>query len=110
MRTYRKRAKGSWRHGKGCKTQSDSEERQYSKREIKQLLSEAEESYLERHHKGKRTKNEKARLEYRISWYERVIKEWERRGTSDSMMHYFRDGLRKAHKELEELLNKRGQL
>ena len=57
--TYKKRMKGHWQQGKGCK--GDSEERQYAKREIAQALAADEEGYLERHHKGARTKNERAR-------------------------------------------------
>lgn len=98
---YKKRAKGHWQCGKGCK--GDSEERQYAKREIAQALKEAEEGYLERYHKGARTKNERARLEYRIEWYTQALERDERRGGwASSFANYLRDGLRKAKKELRD--------
>lgn len=104
MKPYRKRAKGSWQQGKGCK--GDGPERQFSKREIEQQLDEDEESYLDRYHKGARTKNMKARLEYRIRWYEQYVKGWEDRGTSSSMMNYFHSSLTEAKKDLQEFLDK----
>lgn len=107
MNPYRKRAKGSWRSGKGAKLQSNREERQFSKREVQEALESAEEDYLQKYHKGARSRNEKARLEYRIQWYERRAKEWEIRGASDSMMHYFRSQLTKAKKDLDTFIAKR---
>lgn len=97
---YKKRAKASWNQGKGAK--GDSEERQYSRREVREQLAQAEETYLHHHHKGARTRNEKARLEYRVSWYEQRLERWAKLGTSDSMLSYFRSELRRAQKELAE--------
>jgi predicted nuclease with TOPRIM domain len=93
---YRKRMKGDWNQGKACK--GDSEERQYSKREIQEQLDEAEEKYLHRYHKGKRTKNEKARLEYRIHWYQQALERYRELG--GSYASHLEDGLVKAKKEL----------
>ena len=62
------------------------------------------ETYLERYHKGARTRNVEARLRYRIRWYEKYVKDWEERGTSSSMMSYFRSSLARAKKELAEYL------
>lgn len=52
---YRKRAQNSGQAGKGRKTQSDREERQHAKREVRQAVAEMDPGYLERHHKGART-------------------------------------------------------
>lgn len=110
MKAYLKRAKGSWQQGKGCKADSSSFERRYSKKEIQEQLNHDEEDYLERYHKGARTKNMKMRLEYRVEWYEWRIETWKRLGTSDSMMNYFRSALAKAKKDLKEYLDKKGQV
>ena len=99
MQAYKKRAKGGWRQGKGCK--GDGEERQYSKVEIKQQLAEAEENYIHRYHKGARKKNMRQRLEYRVKWYEEILARYK---NSPSIMDtWFRRDLEKAKKELEEL-------
>lgn len=98
---YRKRMKGDWRQGKRHK--GDAEERQFAKREIQQQLDADEEDYLERYHKGKRTKNEKARLEYRIAWYQLAIA----KGDGGHMwIHYLQSGLQQAKKDLNKLLEK----
>lgn len=99
MQAYKKRAKGGWRQGKGCK--GDGEERQYSKLEIKQQLAEAEENYLDKYHKGARTKNMRARLEYRIKWYEEITAKYN--GKTSVMGGWMMDGLRRAKKDLAEL-------
>lgn len=103
---YNKRMKGCWRQGKGCK--GDSEERQYSKLEIKQQLAEDEENYLHKYHKGARTKNMRARLEYRIRWYEELNARYKDNATS-VFGHWFMDGLRKAKEELAKLDRKEGK-
>lgn len=111
MKAYKKRAKGSWQQGKGYKADSSSAERRYSKKEIQEQLNHDEEAYLERYHKGARTKNVKARLEYRIRWYEQYVADWEKRGTSDSMLSRFRGYLREAKKDLANYLeDKKGQV
>ena len=98
---YTKRMKGNWNQGKRCK--GDAEERQYAKAEIKQELEANDENYLVKH-KGKKKKNEKARLEHWIDWYEKTIQEYERRGTGHgSHPNYLRDSLRKAKMKLEKL-------
>lgn len=110
MKPYLKRAKGSWQQGKGCKDDSARAERRYSKREIQEQLNHDEEAYLERYHKGARTRNMKARFEYRVKWYEERIRFWDSRGTSDRMRSVFRSYLEKARKDLEKYLaNKKGQ-
>jgi hypothetical protein len=103
MNTHKKRAKGSWRQGKGYK--GDSEERMYAKKEIEEELKASEDNYLTRH-KGKRKKNLKARLEYRISWYKQIIEKYQMDSLNSSNSHYFRSGLREAEKEYQELLDK----
>lgn len=106
MQAYKKRAKGGWRQGKGYK--GDGEERQYSKTEIRQQLAEAEENYLEKYHKGARTKNMRARLEYRISWYEELNAKY--KGSATSVFgHWFMEGLKKAKEQLAKLEAKEGK-
>lgn len=99
MKAYRKRAKGSWNVGKGAK--GDGPERQFSKREIQQQLAEAEKNYLVKYRKSARARNEMARLEYRIKWYEERLAFWTGR-TTGSMMSYFREALRNAKKDLAQ--------
>ena len=98
MKPYRKRAKGSWNAGKGCK--GDGPERQFSKREIQQQLAEAEENYLERYRKGPRKRNEKARLEYRVRW---LAAHLEKYGNRSYCAGYFREELAKARAKLKEI-------
>lgn len=102
MQAYKKRAKGSWCQGKGYK--GDSVERQYSKDEIKQQLAQAEETYLERH-KGKRKRNEKARLEYRVKWYTDTLARYGDNYGS-SWCNQLRSGLEQAKKDLAALKDK----
>ena len=103
MSTHTKRAKGNWCQGK--KHKGDSEERQYAKGEIKQEL-ESDASGLVKH-RGKRKRNDKARLEYRIAWYEQAIQQYERQyKRSDSYSNSLRDGLRTAQKEYKEKYSK----
>lgn len=106
MKAYKKRMKGSWNCGK--RNKGDGEERQYAKREIKALQAQMKADYQEKHHKGKRTRNPRARLEHRIAWYEERIA-WYERQKADytfSTCSYFRDSLREAKKELKELIAK----
>jgi len=109
MQAYKKRAKGGWNQGKACK--GDSEERMYSKAEIKQQLAEAEETYLDKH-KGKRKPNMKARLEYRVKWYEEILEEYsgQKSVMGNWMGNWMRDGLEKAQKKLAELIEKESTL
>jgi hypothetical protein len=93
---HTKRSKGNWTQGKGCK--GDGEERQFSKLEIQQQLAEDEAGYQVRH-QGKRKRNEKARLEYRIEWYATRARH-ELYG--ESYTSYLQSELRKAQKEYDE--------
>jgi len=97
---YKKRAKGDWCQGKRHK--GDSEERQYAKNEIEKEI-ESDITGLVKH-RGKRKRNHKAILEYRISWYEQTIEKYERqyKRTGDSHLNSLRDGLRVAQKEYKE--------
>jgi hypothetical protein len=97
--TYKKRAKGSWHQGKGCK--GDAEERQYAKKEVEESI---QHDVLERpmRHKGKRKRNKKASLEYTIEWYTQKIAEHEQMGRGIEYTGYLRDGLRRAKREWEE--------
>lgn len=97
---YKKRMRANWNQGKYAK--GDAEERAYSKTEIKQQLKEAEENYFTPHKKGKRTRNEKARLEYRIKWYEDMLKRYE--GMNSSLGSWFRSDLAKTKAKYEKLL------
>ena len=102
---HTKRAKGNWCKGK--KYKGDSAERQYAKDEIKQEL-ESDVTGLVKH-RGKRKKNYKARLEYRIAWYEQTIEKYERdykNRESDSYLFTLRDGLRVAQEEYDEKYKK----
>lgn len=104
--TYKKRMKGNWRQGKGCK--GDDEERMYAKQEIREALKEMDENYQATYRKSKRRRNEKARLEHSMEWYRKVIADEERRRRehpewgSSYFGNYARDALRKAEKEWEE--------
>jgi len=102
-KAYIKRAKGHWLQGKGYK--DDGAERQFSKLEIKQLLAEDEEEYLDRYHKGARTRNMEACLEYRIKWYAEAISRYK---CSDSFTNSLRSGLEKAKKDLVKF-NEKGK-
>lgn len=99
MQAYKKRTKGNWKQGKGAK--GDGEERQYARREIVQMLRELHADYREQYRKAGRTPNLKARLEYRICWYEEVLARHGER--SDSFHSYMRDGLIKAKARLKNL-------
>jgi hypothetical protein len=107
--TYKKRMKGNWQQGKGYK--GDSEERMYARKEIEQAIQAEEDDYLEKYHKGARTRNEKARLEHQIAWYTQVLAETDRRMAAEgkvpnwesSFASYFRDSLKKAKKKYEEM-------
>lgn len=101
MNPYRKRLKAGWNVGKGAK--GDGEERQYAKREIEQELAAAEESYLERHHKGKRTRNMRAHLEYRVKWYEAYLSTHPRIAKLNSWLY---KSLQDAKEELAAFLAK----
>jgi hypothetical protein len=102
--TYKKRMKGNWNQGKGCK--GDSEERQYSKIEIEESIKTDVEGQPVRH-KGKRKRNKKASLEHTILWYTQRIEEYERQGNNSSFSNYLRDGLKKAKEEYEEKYGKK---
>lgn len=97
--TYKKRAKGNWNQGKGCK--GDAEERQYAKTEIEKAVAHDVEDQPTRH-KGKRKRNKKASLEYTIAWYTQKIAEWERLDRKGSIVNMFRDSLKEATKEYKE--------
>ena len=102
---YKKRLKGSWTQGKRYK--GDGDERQYAKAEIKQQLVEAEENYLDKYHKGSRRKNIKARLEYRVKWYEEALaRRTDHQRLGDWWGNYLRDGLKKAKIHLEKYLER----
>jgi len=102
---YKKRAKGNWTVGKNYK--NDSSERGYAKIEIKEELKADDPNYRVTH-KAKRKRNDKARLQYRIDWYEKRIQEYEVAGHgSDSFVSYLRSGLKSALKEYEEKYGKK---
>lgn len=102
--TYKKRAKGNWMSGKGYK--GDNEERQYAKTEVGEMLKEMDEDYSAPYKKGKRRRNERARLEHSIKWYEQSLAKYENMGWKGSMVNYMRDGLREARKEYREKYGK----
>lgn len=98
---YKKRAKGNWNQGKSHK--SDSEERQHAKLETCDQLD--DDTYL-KPRKGKRKKNDKAALEYRISWYQRTIEKYGKDDRNGSYVNGLRDGLQMAQKEWREKYEK----
>lgn len=99
MQSYRKRAKGSWNVGKGHKGEEGSE-RQFSRREIQQQIDADEETYLEKH--KSRRRNNRARLEYRVKWYEDMMTRY-----ADRMgRHWLSSGLERAKKDLQKLIEK----
>ena len=101
---YKKRAKGSWNVGKGCKDSSNVEERQFEQIEIKQALEQTDPSF--RVKKGKRKRNKRASLEHTLKWYEQQVMEQERDGKhprGHSWTCMMRDGVERTKKELEEL-------
>jgi phage terminase Nu1 subunit (DNA packaging protein) len=103
--TYKKRAKGNWCQGKGYK--GDSEERQFSKTEIKEQIKYDLEGLPVRH-KKKRKRNKKASLEHQIEWYAQRVAQRESSGhSSDSFTNYLRDGLKKVKDEYNEKYGKK---
>ena len=98
--TYKKRMKGHWQQGKAYK--GDGEERLAAKRELAELIRESEEDYKIKYKKSKRRRNEKARLEHRIKWYEQTIEKYDRRGDNSSFSNWLRDDLAKAKKKYEK--------
>ena len=100
---YKKRAKGNWNQGKGCK--GDSEERMYAKKEIVEQVKVNDDKYLTPH-KGKRKKNLKAQLEYRIAWYTQMAENEVRNKRSDIFTYFIEEGLKNAKKEYEEKYGK----
>lgn len=98
MRAYRKRLKANWNVGKGAK--GDGEERQYAKKEIQNMLAEAEDNFFHKYRKEKRTRNERARLEYQIKWYEEFIA---RRPGVKGVGAWFQESLEKAKAKLAKL-------
>lgn len=98
--SYKKRMKGNWTQGKGCK--GDGEERMYAREEIRQFLKEMDEDYQAPYKKSKRRRNEKARLLHRIHWCEQALSRYKDRGYGDSFASWIRDDLRKAKKQYEE--------
>lgn len=98
--TYKKRAKGNWNQGKGHK--GDGDERQFSKKEIGEMVEEIEENHLVRY-KSRRKRNRKASLEHTISWYKEKINEHKNAGrTKDYYIGYLITGLEAAEKEYKE--------
>jgi hypothetical protein len=107
--TYKKRAKASWNQGKGCK--GDSQERNYTKKDIsEELLYDNEENLTPHKKKGK--KNKKAQLEYWISWYTQQVEACQRdgkdNGNDNGMLWWFMNGLEQCKKEYEEKFGKKG--
>lgn len=99
---YKKRMKGNWNQGKGCK--GDSEEREYAKEEIRQAVKEMDEDYVSTYKKSKRVRNEKARLEHRIKWCLARIEFWRKHtGKSDWISNWIRDTLRESREKYEKL-------
>ena len=101
VNAYKKRARGSWRQGKGYK--GDSSERMYAKEEVRHLLEEMDEGYIAPYKKSERKRNMRARLEHRIKWCEGIIADYKRNGHSDWISSWVRDHLARSKKELEEL-------
>ena len=93
--SYKKRLKGGWNQGKGCK--GDGEERLYAKAEIRQFVKEMDEDYLQPYKKSKRARNDKARLEHKIAWCEQALSRRPDRG--DWFYNWIKSDLEKARKQ-----------
>ena len=104
--TYKKRAKDGWNCGKYCKKQSNQDERQYEKKEIRNEIAEHEQGDDFRYkHLNKTNKNEKARMESKIARYTRWI--GERCGIyNDWWISHIRDSLEKAKKKYKDKYDK----
>ena len=63
------------------------------------MVAQMESNYLEKYHKGKRTKNHLARLDHRIEWYESMASsQWH----GDWFTNHCRQRLRELRMERKE--------
>ena len=76
MEPYKKRAKSGWAGKSEMKIDGIRKERQFEKKEINEMVSEYEQGENFRYrHNATVNKNEKLRMEYRISKYKRRVEE-----------------------------------
>jgi hypothetical protein len=112
--TYKKRAKSGW-----CsdKHESNKDERQYEKKELKQELNEYEQGdeFRYRHIKKKKKKTEEERLRSNISYYNSLIAKWSRYGLDNGapnewlrdILNGYKHSVNKYEKQLLEITRKR---
>jgi len=96
---YKKRLKGHYTQGKEYK--GDSFERAYAKKEIVESVKEMNENYKHPYKKSKRNRNIKAKLKYKIEYYEKVI-ELYKELNDKKILAILQKGLIKAKKQYEE--------
>lgn len=116
--SWKKRGQKGWTGAKTAKELTKGRERQYGESEIKQQLQEDFEGDEYRYTSGKRKKNEKARVKYRLAYYEQRLKVEElkrdRAREKGERYHdcgwfglsYYSSSVDRCKKELEELENK----
>lgn len=94
--SYRKRAKDGWCSGKKYKQQSNQNERQFEKTEIRQAMQEFEEGEDYKYpHKAKRNHNRKMQLENRIAKYERWL------GEMSGLGSWWKDSLKESLEKMK---------
>ena len=98
--SYKKREKGNYNQGKGCKGSRKAKEREHAKKEAGQQVDEQDDSF--RYKQYKRTRNKKLSLEYRLKWYEEAIKTTKTVWLKD----WFKDRIKKIKEKLEKLSKK----
>ena len=109
MANYKKRGRAGWVGKKEAKGKIH-RERNYEKQEIRQALQEIEEGDDYRYlHKAKRVKNEKARLENTIRWYERTIEKYKQREWGIFGSGWLESGYRKALAKYKEKFGDKGE-
>lgn len=117
---YKKRAKGGWNCGKKCKDQSNRNERQYAKEEVKSQIKENEKEFKHKRKKGKKKLN----LNQQIRQIKNIIKrcgDWSKRYLEWGKEDYFdntwcsqlyRREIRRQEKyikKLEEIKKQKGE-
>ena len=107
MADYKKRQKGHWNQGKEYKGSRKAKQREHDKKEIEYQIESENVDFKEKY-AAKCTPNHKARLEYRISWYEYILDKYKSRGISwDGLASSFRSSLRKLREKYAEKYGKK---
>ena len=104
MSDYKKRDKGDWNQGKKYKGTRKAKEREHTKKEVQQQINEQKPEFKEKHVKAKKNRNERARLEYQIKWYEAAVNRMTGKSNWNSwFINNFRNSLRKYKEEWNRL-------